>query len=241
VKRLNDAAYRAGDKASHVAGRAPAASAARFTLERLVERLRCMHPHVWNHSIRVAALMQTLNEQAGQKEDRRETILAGLLHDIGKITIPPGLLDKGSALTPAEYATLEHHARAGAELLGALPGVPESVVDAALGHHERWNGSGYPYGLAGAETPRMARLCAVADVLDALTAPDRAYREPEPLEKAAEHISAAGGVLYDPAFARLLGEMPAERLRQAADLAHARHVAADILADLEREPCSAAR
>lgn len=237
MNRLDTPARAQGSKGGVATGQAAKGQepVARFTLERLVARLRRVHPKVWNHSIRVAALMQVLNERAGQPEDRRETILAGLLHDIGKITVPPGLLDKGSALSPTERATLEHHARAGAELLGALPGMPESVVGAALGHHERWDGSGYPYQLAGAETPRMARLCAVADVLDAMTAPDRPYRQPETLERATAQIATSGATLYDAAFARLLGSMPVTELRQALDLGRARQAAHDVLTELETD------
>ena len=100
---------------------------------------------------------------------------AGLLHDIGKITLPSELLRKRGALTRAERKQMERHAPQGAALLKAI-GAPRAVVQAAKFHHERWDGTGYPFDIRGRQIPHIARALAVADVYAALTS-DRPYRQ----------------------------------------------------------------
>lgn len=217
---------------------APASGSRSFSQRSLVARLRRSHGAVWDHSIRVAAIMALLNDRLVQSKPRRDVILAGALHDIGKLTVPPGLLDKGVMLTATERALVQQHAQAGAEMLGALDDLSDCVTAAAMSHHERWDGSGYPHALASTEIPPMARLCAVADVIDAMTADDRAYRRPQRLEDAIADILAGSGRLYDPVMAAALAAVPMERIAALAVTAEAHRAVADGLAELEDPPAA---
>ncbi|MBI5331359.1 MAG: two-component system response regulator [Betaproteobacteria bacterium] len=126
------------------------------------------------------------------------------LHDIGKVGIPDAILQKPGRLTPDEFAVMKTHARLGAEAIEHAEQESESMVEflvlakeIAHWHHERWDGSGYPDGLAGAAIPLSARLMAVADVFDALTSP-RIYKSPMPFEQAVELIEQGAGGQFDP-------------------------------------------
>jgi putative two-component system response regulator len=109
---------------------------------------------------------------------------AGLLHDIGKVAIPQSLLNKPGRLTAEEFAKLMTHPVVGWQICRPLR-TAQSVLDCILYHHERFDGNGYPEGLAGAAIPYQARLLAVADALDALTS-ERAYRRRLGVEEAVE-------------------------------------------------------
>lgn len=211
------------------------AGRARFGLSGLVLQLRRARPQVWNHSIRVAALMRRLDAELARPFPARITKISGLLHDIGKITVPPGLLEKGRVLTEVERSTVEQHARAGAEMLGPLATVPEEAAMAAIGHHERWDGSGYPYGQKARQIPRIARLCAVADVFDAITAEDRRYRRPLPIAKAVAEIAAGSGILYDPEMAAALTAIAPDDLQRTVALPASRTITGEVLEMLERD------
>lgn len=132
---------------------------------------------------------------------------AGLLHDIGKLAVPEEILNKRGRLTPEEWSVIKRHPSVGADLLRAISPGLEPVAAAVRAHHERWDGSGYPDGLAGRGIPLAGRIVAVADVYDALTHP-RSYR-PDAFASAfaIEHLTAGAGRLYDrdvvDAFCRL--------------------------------------
>lgn len=153
-------------------------------------------PYTQGHSERVARLgyelakLLTLSDPACQ-----EIYLAGILHDIGKIGVPDAVLLKNGALTDDEFRIIQQHPEIGyrivermGQLKFALPGV--------LHHHERFDGNGYPHGLAGDSIPLMARVLAVADAFDAMTS-SRPYRDAMPLEKAVGIISNGGGTQWD--------------------------------------------
>ena len=120
------------------------------------------------------------------------------LHDIGKVGLPEGLLLQQGQYSESELKKIKSHTTIGAEILSnsnsALLQAGEMV---ALHHHERWDGSGYPNGISGEEIPLSARLCAIADVFDALTTP-RSYKKEITVEDALRLIVGASGTLFDP-------------------------------------------
>jgi HD-GYP domain-containing protein (c-di-GMP phosphodiesterase class II) len=114
-------------------------------------RLKTHDDYSYMHSVAVCALMVTLSRQLGHAEDQvREAGLAGLLHDIGKVKMPLDLLNKPSKLTGTEYEVMKGHPLRGHHLLRESAGTTELALDVCLHHHERPDGRGYPYGLAGA-------------------------------------------------------------------------------------------
>lgn len=128
------------------------------------------------HALRVASLW---GMPAGE---RAELGLAALLHDIGKVCVPDPILRKPGPLTPGERLVIQRHPCCGAALVRTCPAL-HALAQAVRHHHERWDGSGYPDGLAGAAIPLAARIIAVADVWDALTH-DRPYRRALPVDEA---------------------------------------------------------
>lgn len=141
------------------------------------------------------------------------------LHDIGKVAIPDAILNKPGRLTPEEFSIMQDHARIGGDLLGRImtkTGFRSLSVAYALTmhHHERWDGSGYPMGLAGEQIPLPARITALADVYDALTT-TRSYKPAYPREEARQVILEASGRHFDPriveAFVRLEPRFHASR------------------------------
>jgi len=156
--------------------------------------LEAKDPYTRGHSQRVGGLSTRLARELGQDAVVvRRMLTAGLLHDIGKVAIPQSLLNKPGRLTPEEFTKLMPHPAVGWEICRPLR-TAESVLDCILYHHERFDGSGYPEGLAGAAIPYQARLLGVADALDALTS-ERAYRRSLTVAQAVEllgHETAAG-------------------------------------------------
>jgi ribonuclease P protein subunit RPR2 len=120
-----------------------------------------------------------------------------LLHDIGKIGIPDQILRKPAPLTDPERRLMQSHTILGAQMLGAVAFLRGPGVDVVRSHHERWDGTGYPDGLAGEEIPLGARIFAVADALDAITS-DRPYRRAQSWRTAHREIVASAGTQFDP-------------------------------------------
>jgi len=149
------------------------------------------------HCERVADRACTLARAVGY-DDR--TLLwfrmGALLHDVGKIVVPPEILNKPGPLTPEERAVMERHPDAGVELIDDIE-FPWDVRPMVRHHHEAWNGSGYPGRLAGEEIPLSARILCVADVYDAL-ATDRPYRKAFPHERTLEIMQGDAGRIFDP-------------------------------------------
>ena len=121
-----------------------------------------------------------------------------LLHDIGKIAIPDSILRKRGPLSPSETDVMRRHPVIGSDLLTGIPLLEGEGLGVVRSHHERWDGAGYPDGLAGEETPAGARIFAVADALDAMTS-DRPYRRALPWEVAAQELAEQSGRHFDPA------------------------------------------
>ena len=172
------------------------------------------------HVIRMSHFSQLLALAAGCSPAWAEDLLnAAPMHDVGKIGIPDAVLRKPGPLAADEWATMRRHPEIGAEIIGEHPsGVLQLAREIALAHHEKWDGSGYPRGLAGEAIPLSARIVAIADVFDALTT-RRPYKEPWPVQEAMNHIAAQAGKHFDPAlvalFAPLLPQLLEIRARWA--------------------------
>ncbi|MEJ2357211.1 MAG: response regulator [Deinococcales bacterium] len=151
------------------------------------------------HTWRVARTCALLGQELGLGAEAVDLVLrAARLHDVGKIAIPDGILLKPGALTEAEFEVVKGHARAGAELLsGGRSPLMKLAETIALTHHERWDGTGYPLGLAGDSIPIESRLLAVADTFDALTH-DRIHRKAVSPERAVAEIRSQSGKQFDP-------------------------------------------
>ena len=138
------------------------------------------------------------------------------LHDIGKVAIPDSILLKPGRLTPAEWAVMRRHAEYGRDAiaqaereLGATASFLRYAREIAYSHHEKWDGSGYPQGLAGETIPLSARLMAIADVYDALIS-RRVYKDAYPHAQAVDMILEGGGTHFDPDMAAAFGDIAGE-------------------------------
>lgn len=142
-----------------------------------VTRLKSKDDYTYTHSVAVCALMISLAREAGAAPDVvRDLGAAGLLHDVGKLQIDEAILRKEDDLSVEERQQIARHPELGYALLSAESGVPAAALDVCLHHHERLDGSGYPFGLHGASITPAARMAAICDVYDAMTS-NRPYRK----------------------------------------------------------------
>jgi putative nucleotidyltransferase with HDIG domain len=175
-----------------------------------ITRVRTKDEYTYVHSIAVCALMVNLARQLGLDDASvRELGAAGLLHDFGKVAVPDAVLKKPGALTEQEFSIIRRHPERGTELLRS-GGYSDLVLDVCLHHHEKFDGSGYPHGLAGTEISLHARMGAVCDVYDAITS-RRPYKEASgPAESLARMYGWKGH--FDPevleAFIKSIGIFP---------------------------------
>jgi len=140
-------------------------------------RLKTKDDYTYMHSVAVCALMVSLAKQLGlSDEETREAGLAGLLHDIGKMMIPAEILNKPGKLTDDEFVAVKEHPVAGHKMLLESSGVSPVALDVCLHHHEKVDGTGYPFGLKGDQISLLARMGAVCDVYDAITS-NRPYKQ----------------------------------------------------------------
>lgn len=172
------------------------------------------------HIERIGRFSTLLSEQVGMSiEFCRRISHAAPLHDVGKVAIPDAILLKPGSLTSEERSIVETHAEEGHRLLrGSSSSILDMGATIALAHHERWDGGGYPRGLAGEDIPVEGRIVAIADVFDALTS-DRVYREAFSVEKAVEMMIEESGRHFDPvlldAFMEVLGSSDADARAKA--------------------------
>ena len=170
--------------------------------ENLIRVVDAKDEYTGAHSDRVALLVEAIARQLELDDEQVEQLkLAGRLHDLGKIAIPDRVLQKPGALTPHEERQLAHHPELGASLLDGMDIRPVDVW--IKHHHEHWDGSGYPHGLAGEEIPFGSRLILVADAYDAITT-DRSYRDAATPEEALAELSGHAGTQFDPAVVAAL-------------------------------------
>ncbi|MDD5033433.1 MAG: GAF domain-containing protein [Methylococcaceae bacterium] len=154
-------------------------------------------PYTAGHQVRVAELAVAIAKQMGLSQERRYAIhLAGTVHDLGKIQVPSEILSKPGEISDLEYNLIKTHPRAGYDILKGI-NFPWPIAQMVLQHHERQDGTGYPQGLKGDQILLEARILAVADVVEAMSA-NRPYRIGLGIETALEEISAQRGIHYDP-------------------------------------------
>jgi cyclic di-GMP phosphodiesterase len=168
-------------------------------LERLALAAEYRDDNTGDHTRRVARMAGMLGEALGLPRDEMSLLeLAAPLHDVGKIAVPDAVLLKPGRLTPAELDVVRGHVVVGARILGDSRSPLLHLAEViALRHHERWDGGGYPDGLAGEDIPLPARIVAVADVFDALLC-ERPYKPAWPLEGALAEICAGAGSQFCP-------------------------------------------
>jgi putative nucleotidyltransferase with HDIG domain len=139
-------------------------------------RLKTADEYTYMHSVAVCALMVALGRQLGFEDAQcREAGMAGMLHDLGKAAMPQDVLNKPGKLTAEEFEIIKQHPARGYEMLRAGGAVSDAVIDVCRHHHERFDGTGYPDGLAGEGISLLARMGAVCDVYDAITS-NRPYK-----------------------------------------------------------------
>lgn len=151
------------------------------------------------HSERVGAFARRIGAALGLSADEQQAAeLSALLHDVGKIAVPDSILNKPGRLDSGEFDAIRQHPALGAKILSNIrsPAAAEVVLGVKY-HHERWDGKGYPEGLAGEAIPRLGRLLCVADFLDALTS-SRSYREPLSMDEAVRLVEEGAGTHFDP-------------------------------------------
>lgn len=149
------------------------------------------------HSDRVSRYAVLIARKLGR--DRRyceQVRIAGLFHDVGKLSIPDEILRKDARLTDEEYEVIKTHSRNGADILSHITQF-HAILPAVLSHHERYDGTGYPDGLKGEEIPEMARIIAAADAFDAMTS-NRRYRQSLNFARAVEELRSGRGTQFDP-------------------------------------------
>lgn len=167
----------------------------------LANAIEVRDPYTRGHVERVMNYALSIAEELGWTPANLTHLRFGsILHDIGKIHISEQILRKKGSLTQEEWVEMHRHPENGAELIKAIPFL-EQAIPIILYHHERWNGSGYPYGLKEMAIPVAARIVAIADSFDAMTTM-RPYREVLSPEHAYHEIETNAGILYDPAMVR---------------------------------------
>ena len=170
------------------------------TLSALTSAIDAKDSYTRGHSERVTELSLRLAEEIGLAGEEIEKIkLGGLLHDIGKIGIPEGILNKPGRLNDEEFEIIKSHPDLGLHILGKVEFL-ESIVPIIRHHHERYDGKGYPDGLKGEVIPLLARVVSVVDTFDAMTT-DRPYRKAMTLDEALKEIERCSGSQFDPEIA----------------------------------------
>jgi len=173
------------------------------TLEALVQALDARDPYTAGHSLRVTELSQALARWYPLEEPLlRPLRLGALLHDVGKIGVEDACLQANRSLTDAEFTKVRRHPALGSRILEPLEDM-DDVRAIVRHHHERWDGTGYPDGLAGERIPLPSRIIAVADTIDAITS-DRPYRRGSPLDLALGEVRRWTGRQFDPGVVKAL-------------------------------------
>ena len=167
------------------------------TIYALTAAIDAKHHYTFSHSNNVAYYATSLATTLGMNEDMIEIIRqAALLHDVGKIGIPEYILNKEGKLTDEEYEIIKGHVEASIDIIRHLPSL-DYVIPAVIGHHERYDGKGYPRRIAGEDIPLTARILCVADSFDAMTS-KRCYKKAFPIEVAREKLLQDAGRQFDP-------------------------------------------
>ena len=185
----------------------------RQTITTLTDALEAKSEATGHHGLRVQRYAVELTEAVEPRLLDDPSLEYGfLLHDIGKIGIPEGILEKRGALEAEERRVMQRHPLIGTELLAGVPMLEGEGMQVVRSHHERWDGQGYPDGLRGEEIPPVARIFAVADTLDAMTT-DRPYRRRCKWQQAVDEILRESGRQFDPMVVRAFAKR-AQRLHR---------------------------
>lgn len=171
----------------------------------VVQMLSQCDLYTLQHSVRVALITYRICMLIKMSNDCRRTItLSAYTHDIGKISIPNGILNKEGPLTDEEYEKIKHHPKDGADLLGQQQKY-KNIKDGVMYHHERWDGNGYTTGAKGEEIPFAARIIAVGDSIDAMMS-DRPYRKALTNEQCYAEIEKNSNRMYEPQIVNMVLE-----------------------------------
>ena len=186
------------------------------TIEALALAIEAKDQTTGEHLQRVRVYATELAKELGLSEDETEALrAASVLHDIGKLAVPEHIISKPGRLTPEEFDKMKIHPIVGAEILEQV-NFPYPVVPIVRAHHEKWDGSGYPYGLAAEAIPIGARILTAVDCLDAL-ASDRQYRKALPLDEAMALVVAEAGKSFDPNVVAILNRRYVELEKLATE------------------------
>ena len=179
------------------------------TLWSLIRALEARDPYTMKHSENVTCYAVGIARAMGLSEENVDIIRqAGMVHDIGKIGVPDPILQKAGLLTPLEQRAIRTHVLTGVQILCEIQAL-KCELPLVRSHHERWDGKGYPEGIAGDAIPLGARILAVVDTLDAITS-DRVYRKAQSLQKALEIIADESGKQFDPVVVSALNQWISE-------------------------------
>ena len=190
---------------SNIALRQKVTDAQAEVLNRLCGAIECRSKETGTHIRRIALYSRQLGTLLGLPAEQLDLLEAGApMHDIGKVATPDHILNKPGPLTEEEWEVMRRHPEEGYKLLTDTQfAVMQTGADIARSHHEKWNGSGYPHGLAGEAIPLFGRIVAIVDVFDALLS-KRAYKEAWSLERVATDMLALRGSHFDPRLTDLL-------------------------------------
>jgi putative nucleotidyltransferase with HDIG domain len=167
------------------------------TVKVLANTIEGRDPYTHGHVERVAMYAHWMAEELAWPDDQiRRLDFGARLHDIGKIIVPDSILNKPGVLTSDEWNLMKQHTSAGAKILRNISHL-QMVIPYVLYHHERWNGSGYPYGMKGREIPIEGRVLAIVDVYDALTT-TRPYHPARPHHEVVHFLQNRAGTHFDP-------------------------------------------
>ena len=175
------------------------------TISTIINTLHEKNTREEQHSQRVSEICQLIGKAIGFSEIEVNRLkVVGLLHDIGKIAIEEGILNKPGKLSEREWSEIKRHPDIGYRILSSSSDMSE-LADCILAHHERWDGKGYPKGLKGEAIPRVSRIIALADSYDAMTS-KRSYRKAMGVEQAIIEIRKNAGIQFDPEIAKIFVE-----------------------------------
>lgn len=179
-----------------------------ITVQALATAIEAKDHTTGGHIERVRSLGLLLAGELVPRDAKDPQMAYGfLLHDIGKLSVPDAILRAPGALTEKQWALMRRHPEEGVRMLSSIPFLDKALY-VVRHHHERWDGTGYPDGLAGEEIPLWARIFSVVDALDAMTA-ERPYRSAEPYEAALEELRRHAGTQFDPEVVAALERIPA--------------------------------
>ena len=207
------------------------------TIEALALAIEAKDHTTHDHLQRVRVYAVEIGKELGLPEQEIEALrAAALLHDIGKLAVPEHIINKPGRLTPEEFEKMKIHPLVGAEILERVS-FPYPVVPIVLAHHEKWDGSGYPFGVKGEAIPIGARILSVVDCLDAL-ASHRQYRRALPLDDAMKEVARLSGKEFDPAVVDILSRRYVELERMAVSQRPEKHLTTDLIVARGESPAT---